>query len=162
MSERASVAEKPRGYLRIMDPMPTSAYFNAFTEVTKASGIKMYGVSPKHITLNEMIGIAETEYIKGGIYLTPSPLKLESIYDESYFKTMFQQPIERSEPIRESISILKPELVGLGLGGALSCGVGIFALATHDTGLATVMAGPFFASILGFTLLLTGLKRKKR
>ena len=64
--------------------------------------------------------------------------------------------------MQEPLSALTPEIVGLGFGGIISFGVGIFALATHDTGLATVMAGPFLASILGSALLFTGIKRKKQ
>ena len=67
----------------------------------------------------------------------------------------------KNEPMRESLSTLKPEIVGLGLGGIVSFGIAVFALATHNTGIATVMAGPFLASVLGFTLLLIGLKRKR-
>ena len=99
--------------------------------------------------------------IKTVEYLPSSAVELVSLYDKLFSEHVLQQPQERSEPMRESLSAIKPEIVGLGLGGALSFGLGIFALATHNTGMATVMAGPFLASVLGFTLLLIGLKRKR-
>ena len=94
-------------------------------------------------------------------YLYSYATEFESIYGARLASFVLQQPVKKIERRRESLSVLKPEIMGLGLGGVVSFGVIIFALATHNPGLATVMAGPFVASILGFALLFFGVKRKR-
>ena len=123
--------------------------FKSFLEGPQTDNINIYGA----------VAIGEIKTVE---YSPSSTAEFKSIYDALFAKHILQQPMKKSEPMRESLSVLKPEIVGLSLGGIVSFGIGIFALATHNTGLATVMAGPFLASILGSTLLLTGLRRKKQ
>ncbi len=66
------------------------------------------------------------------------------------------------KPLPAPLSAIKPEIAGLGVGGAVSLGVGLWALATGDMGLATVMAGPFGATVLGSLLLWLGVRRRFR
>jgi len=73
-------------------------------------------------------------------------------------------PDTRQSPklLPASLSEIKPEIVGLGLGGIISLGIGLWALTTGDVGLATVMAGPFAAASLGSVLLWLGVRRRLR
>ena len=156
------IKSKPLKYItNIYAPTPKREPFESFSGMPMKSDIKVYGIPDRHTTLYKILCTATTGTREMGGYITPSAIKLES-YDELFPKHILQQPIEGSKPMQESISILKPEIVGLGLGGIVSFGIGIAALATNNTGIATVMAGPFLASLLGFALLLIGIKRKKQ
>ena len=139
----------PEYMIGVYAPAPKKVSFESFSKVLTKSDINFYGT-------------AATEATEIGEYIMPSTIKLESMYDILFPRQVLHQPKERSEPMQESISALKPEIVGLGLGGIISFGVGMFALATRDTGLAIVMAGPLLASILGSALLLISVRRKKQ
>lgn len=162
MTLQASVGYKLPKYVKVYAPTLKRETLKPFSEVSPKGDIKVYTVLHEHDMLFETLGTVVIGEIKTSEYITPSAVKLESIYSALFPKLISQQPMERSELRRESLSTLKPEIVGLGLGGIVSFGFGIFALATHNTGIATVMAGPFLASILGFALLLIGIKRKKQ
>lgn len=150
MTLQASVGYKsPKYLMKVYAPTQERETLKSFSEVSVKSDVEVYGVA----------AIGDTKIIE---YVTSSAVELESMYDAPFLRHILQWPKERSKPTQESLSTLKPEIVGLGLGGIISFGVGIFALATHDAGLATVMAGPFLASILGSALLLIGFRRKKQ
>jgi len=154
------IESKPSEYkMEVYTPTPKRETFESFSGMPVKSDMKVYGIPHRHTMLYEILCTAAIGTREMGGYITPSAIKLESVL---FPKHMLQQPIEGSKPMQESISILKPEIVGLGLGGVVSFGIGIAALATNNTGIATVMAGPLLASILGFALLLVGLKRKKQ
>lgn len=135
--------------LKIYAQTPKKETFESFFEVLSKGDINIYGT----------VATGGTKTVE---YLISPAVEFESMYDALFPRHILQQPKERIKPTRESLATLTPEIVGLGLGGILSFGLGVFALATNNTGLATVMAGPFLASILGFTLLFTGIKRKKQ
>ena len=162
MTMNAAVADRSLKYItKFYGRTPESVTLKPFFEESIRSDIKVYGTFGAYSVLCETFGTIVTGNKRIEGFITPSAIEIESIYDEPFPTRISEQSIERSEPMRESISAIKPEIVGLGLGGILSLGLGIFALATHNTGVATVMAGPFLASVLGFTLLLIGLKRKR-
>lgn len=131
--------------IKVYEPTREEETFEAFFEAALKRDINIY---------TKLTDTIIHEYITTHI----EPV---SLYDKQFLGYLLQQSQEKSKPKLESISVIKPEIVGLGLGGALSFGLGIFALATHNIGLATVMAGPFLASILGFLLLWIGLRRKR-
>ncbi len=162
MTLQALVGYKLPKYVKVYAPTLKRETLKPFSEVPPKGDIKVYAVLHEHDMLFETLSTVVIGEIKTSEYITPSAVKLESIYSALFPKLISQQPMERSELRRESLSTLKPEIVGLGLGGVLSFGLGMFALATQNVGLATVMAGPFLATILGFALLFTGLKREKR
>lgn len=128
---------------------PKKEVFKAFFEVPSEDSINIYGT----LAMGDMKTVE---------YLPSSATEFEPIYDALLARHILQQPIDKNELMRESLSALKPEIMGLSLGSILSFGVGIFALVTNNPGLATVMAGPFLASILGFSLLWIGFRRNRR
>ena len=159
---RAPINRRPFEHMiEIYAPSHKRETFESFSGKPVKSEVTVYEMLHRYRMMYEGISRFEMADIGITVYTIPSTVELSSLDDRLLSKYVLQQPKKRSEPIRESLSTLKPEIVGLGLGGAISFGISMFALATHNTGLATVMAGPFIASILGFTLLLLGLKRKK-
>jgi len=62
---------------------------------------------------------------------------------------------------RPALSIIRPELYGLLVGGGVAFAICMYALATHDTDLATVMSAPVFASLLGCGIVVIGLRRRR-
>jgi hypothetical protein len=150
MTLQASVGYKPLKYrVKVYARTQEKEALKSFSEVQAKSNVKVYGIG----------AVGGTEIIQ---YLTSSTVELESIYNELFLRYIPQSSKEKNKPAQESLSALKPEIIGLGLGGIISFGVGIFALATHDSGLATVMAGPFLASILGSILLIIGFRGNKK
>lgn len=123
--------------------------FGSFFGMPKKIGIKLYSTGKA----------ADSMVID---YLMPNLGKLNYMYNPLISKQILEPREEGYKPMQESLSTFKPEITGLGLGGVLSLGISLYAIATHNIGLATVMAGPFLASILGFTLLLIGFKRKNQ
>lgn len=162
MTLQASVGYKPSKHMmKVYAPTLERETLKSFVEGPVKSDVKVYGTLHRYSMICEVLNRAAIADIGIREYMTPSTIELVSFYDKLFSRHILQQPMKKSEPMRESLSTLKPEIIGLGLGGILSFGISMFALATDNAGLATVMAGPFLASVLGFTLLLIGLKRKR-
>lgn len=134
--------------VKVYAPMAKKKVIESFFNVTADDAVNIYNA-------------AATRNIKTIEYLSVSAASVEFICDALITNRVLKQTMKKTELKQESLSILKPEIVGLGLGSTISVAIGIFALATRDFGLAAVMAGPLVASILGFTMLWIGIRRKK-
>lgn len=160
----------PRVVMKVYEPFPqryTRHTLKSLLVRPPEKETRPYTMPYADLSLPHIVAIVEGRDVKIGevkvIDFTKSPVTKRDYYQQlGAYEFLYLQTVEENRLKQESLSILKPEVVGLSLGSAVSLVLGILALATGNLGAATVMAGPFLASMLGFVLLLMGAKRYKK
>jgi len=154
----------PRYKMEIYTSTLKKEPFDSFLEGLVGGDLCIYGKKGSGKTsmlLRHMGTPVTTQKALELAYYWYSAVAYKDIHDFMTSKVTKNKAKEDSESKQKVLYELRPEIIGLGLGAIVSLGVGIFALVTRNMGLATVMGGPFLATILGFSLLFLGTKRGK-